>query len=341
MSVRNSLQALALVLVLSAPLGLVGCGGSGDGSASDGSASSDRASVVLISGASLTVGAYERSHKASFDAMCATYDFDCRAVDSIDYAVAEQTLTRLATSGTDLIVVNSSGFAEALTEVAPDFPETWFIMTSDIDSPDGLENVAGFVNDWAEFGYLGGVAGAHISDTGVFGFSNGEPLTVADKVMGGFIDGARSVNPDSKLVVRYANSWTDTTLTREASLAMLNAGADLLSGLAGSASPGTIQAVQREKADYIGYYADEYEEAPCCVRTSMVVNTEQQYDQLGQLYAGEKLQPKLYLSTVENGGITLAPLRGVPKATAQKIQAIQQKIADGEIEVTSKPYAAP
>lgn len=335
MSVPKSMRILALVVAASAPLGLLGCGGS------DGGSSSGDTQVAFVSGGTAGVGGYEQSHLESFKAMCSKYDFDCSVIDEVDYAGAPRTLTRLATSGTDLVVANSSGFADSLEEVAPDFPETWFVMTSNIEEPKGFDNLAGFVNDYTELGYLGGVAGAHISQGDIFGFANGEPLEVIDQLMGGFIDGARTVDPNSKLLVRDTNSFTDATLAREASKAEIAQGADLLSSTAGSATPGSIQAAQQAKVDFIGYFADEYERAPCCVRTSMVVNTKQQYDKLGELYASEKLQPKLYRSTVENGGITLAPLRGVPTATAEKIQAVQKKIADGDIQVTSEPYESP
>jgi basic membrane lipoprotein Med (substrate-binding protein (PBP1-ABC) superfamily) len=296
------------------------------------------AKVAIIVTGPARVGGFNVTHLNAYDAMCKQYDFDCTIVDNVDYASANQTLERLAASGNNLVIANSNGFADALYEVAPKFRNTWFVMTSDLPGTKGNKNLAAFVQRWSEFGYLGGVAAARLSKTGIMGYVIGQPIATGKRMMGGFVQGARSVNPKAKVLVKYTNSFVDASLAKQAALAEIAEGADVLTGIAGGAAPGIIQAVQEKNVTYIGYFADEYKTAPKNIPTSMTINGPRIYSQIGRLFSTKQLKARVYLGTVADGSIRLAPLRGVPKAIAKKILKAQADVKSGKIKVKDRLY---
>ena len=294
--------------------------------------------VAIIETGPALVGSYNTTHTVAFKAMCAKYKFNCKVVDNVDYAKTDQILTQLASSGMNLIIANSNGFANGLLDIAPKFKNTWFVVTSDIPGTNGNKNLAGFVQDWQQFGYLGGVTAGYLSKSGIAGYVVGQPLTAAKRMMSGFLQGERYVNPKAKLRYKYTNSWVDTSLAKQAALAEIASGADVVTAIDGGGNPGVIQAAQEKKLKYLGYLADEYKSAPCCIPTSMTINAKHIYDQIGSLYSTKKLQPKLYVGTVQDGTIALAPLRGVSKSVAAKILAVQAKLKAGQIKVKETLY---
>jgi basic membrane protein A len=294
--------------------------------------------IAYIATGPATVGGYNVAHTNAFNAMCKKYSFNCKIVDNVNFPTAAQTMTTVAASGANMVIVNSSGFAAAMLEVAPKFPQVWFVMTSDLETTNNLKNVAGFIQTWREFGYLGGVVAGYMSKTNKAGWVNGLPLAAARKMMGGFIQGARSVNKKMKVLVRYTNSFVDTSLAKQAALTEIADGADVLTGVAGGAQAGVSQAVVEKKKKYIGYILDDYKSAPCCTITSMTLDLLTVYNRIGNLYTSKKLGARLYVGTVKNGSIKLAPLRGVPAPIAKKILAIQARMKQGKIAVADILY---
>lgn len=331
LSTRRVAIAAALLVAVAAAVAVAGASASSSRQAAS-------AKVAIIETGPALVGSYNTTHTLAFNAMCKQYKFTCKVVDNVAYANTDQTLTRLAAAGMNLIIANSNGFANGLLDIAPKFPNTWFVMTSDIPGTKGNKNLAGFVQDWQQFGFLGGVVAGYLSKTGVMGYVVGQPLTAAKRMMGGALQGVRYVNPKARVIFKYTNSWVDTSLAKQAALAEVASGADVVTAVDGGGNPGVIQAAQEKKLKYLGYLADEYKSAPCCIPTSMTIDAKHIYQQIGQLYSTKQLKPKLYVGGVGDGSIKLAPLRGVPKAIAAKILAVQAKVKSGQIKVKETLY---
>ncbi len=265
--------------------------------------------------------------------MCNKYNFQCRTIDNLPPAQAVDAMRNLGSQGVNLIIASSNGYSDQLIQAAREFPNTWFVMTSDLPSTQGLPNVVAFVWNWYQFGWLGGVAAGYLTKTGKTGYVLGAPLLAAQQAMEGFRQGAQIGHPGTQVTFRLINSFNDAVAAREASQAMISAGVDVLTGIAGGANPGIIQASQSSRVSYIGYLADEYSTAPGSIPTSMVGNVAKEYDDLGRLYSSHQLQAKLYVGTVQDGTISLAQLRDIPADTASKIQQQVANLKDGKITI--------
>jgi basic membrane protein A len=119
-----------------------------------------------------------------------------------------------------------------------------------------------------EAGYLAGVvAGLATKDTfdsrlnkdNVIGFVGGMKIPPVQKFEAGFIAGAKSVNPDVKVESIYVGKFDDQAGGKEAGLALIDKGADIVFAAAGQTGVGTFSACQSsKKALFIGVDSDQY-----------------------------------------------------------------------------------
>ena len=75
----------------------------------------------------------------------------------------------------------------------------------------------------------------------------------------GYIEGAKSVNPDIKVDTRYTNDYVDTAIAKEYGLSMINDNnCDLIWGVAGNAGNGAAEAAfETGKAYFLGVDSDQ------------------------------------------------------------------------------------
>ena len=106
-----------------------------------------------------------------------------------------------------------------------------------------------------------GVIIKQITDDGMlkFGFVGGVDSPVINDFLIGYIEGAKSVNPDIKVDVRYTNDYVDTSIAKEYGLSMINDNhCDLIWGVAGNAGNGAAEAAyETGKAYFLGVDSDQ------------------------------------------------------------------------------------
>jgi len=74
----------------------------------------------------------------------------------------------------------------------------------------------------------------------------------------GYIEGAKSVNPNIKVAVSYTNNFADSAKAKELSLAQINTnGADVIFSVAGASGAGTIEACAESGKYVIGVDSDQ------------------------------------------------------------------------------------
>ena len=110
-------------------------------------------------------------------------------------AQREQALRRFAQSGSNPIVMAGFAFATALTEVAPDFPDTKFVIVDMVvDKP----NVKSVVFNEHEGSYLVGMMAALASKTGTVSFIGGMDIPLIRKFACGYAQGAKAAGPGNR-----------------------------------------------------------------------------------------------------------------------------------------------
>ena len=128
--------------------------------------------------------------------------------------------------GVDLIVGEAFGIGREAREAAGDHPEVAFLM-GDTGGPHGA-NFAVFDNWLHEPCYLMGILAGAMTRTNRLGMVGGHPIGEVNRLFHAFMNGARSVNPEVEFKVAFIHSWYDPPKAREAALAQVEAGVDVL-----------------------------------------------------------------------------------------------------------------
>jgi basic membrane protein A and related proteins len=342
------LRTLLAVLAVAAMVFVTACGGGDDSSSSSGSSNASSSTggkkqvrAALIGVAPVTSGDWDPAGYKAFQAMCQHISAKCTNQESVSYDDAAQVLRRLAQSN-DLIIAHSSGYEAAVLEVAPQFPKTHFVVWSDLSTTKGLKNVTGYAANWNELGYLMGTIGEAASPTHKFGHVNSEPIPAFARWAGGAKQAATDQGSASDYLSAYIGTFTDQSKAKQAALAMMDKGAGVIFASADSAGLGAVDAAKEKGKLVIMPYIDQSKIAPDNVITSVTLDFDGTYDQIGTLYADGKLEPKIYPMNVENGGIKLVtPFKNVDPAVEQKVQQTYDDIKSGKLKVDPTAQVKP
>jgi basic membrane protein A len=144
------------------------------------------------------------------------------------------------------------------------------------DAAELLPNYQGLIFAEAQAGYLAGVVAATISETGVIGAVGGiESVPPVKAYIGGYQNGALSVNPDIEVLVTYVSEDITTAFndpTTGASLAeqMIGQDADVIFQVAGLSGQGALEAACDADIYGIGVDVDQALALPnlTCIVTS-------------------------------------------------------------------------
>ena len=161
-------------------------------------------------------------------------------------------LRLLADGGYNPIIAVGFAYAAALAEVSPDYPDTSFAIVDDASFE--ADNVANLVFAEEQGSFLVGAIAASASETGKIGFVGGVNVPLIQKFEAGYIAGAKAVNPDIKVQVKYLtqapdfSGFTDPAKGKTAAEGMFDDGADVVYHAAGGSGCGVFEARQRPAA---------------------------------------------------------------------------------------------
>jgi simple sugar transport system substrate-binding protein len=164
--------------------------------------------------------------------------------DGIGYDNTQAVLERLARSGNQFVIAQASGYNTIAPRVAV---QTKVPMIS-YDNPKNLiKNYMSDIETSSQDGaYLAGVLAAKKTTTNKLGIVISAADTNWFKQAGGFVAGARSVNPDIKFAFSQVGqaSYDDAAGGKRVMQATIAAGADVVFGMGDGATLGYIQAVE-------------------------------------------------------------------------------------------------
>ncbi len=234
----------------------------------------------------------------------------------------------------DIIFGDAFGNEEAARRVAADFPEIAFVFGS--GGGPANPNFSVFDNWIHEPAYLAGMLAGGLTKTNVVGVVGGYPVPEVNRITNAFIQGAQSVNPDVEVKVTFLNSWFDPAAAKEAALAQVGAGADVLF----AERFGVIEAAQERGLIAIGNMSDQQSLAPGNVVTSVTWNMDPTVKYvIDQVLAGSYTAQDLKdFSMVAKGGAALAAINvsipgGVPDDLKAMVEAREAEIVAGTFRV--------
>ncbi len=246
--------------------------------------------------------------------------------DDIGYAGdMERILREVAeTKKPTAIFGDAFGNEEAVRRVARDYPDIAFVFGSGLGPAD--PNLSVFDNWIHEPAYLCGLIAGAMTKSNVIGVVGGYPVPEVNRIVNAFIYGVKETNPDAKVLVTFINSWFDPPAAKEAALAQIDAGADVLF----AERFGVIEAAVENNLWAFGNMSDQYELGPNNVLTGPVwdMRPTVQYV-IKQVKAGTYTAQDLKdFSMMAKGGARLAPFHGMDKHIPKDILDLVKKRED-------------
>ncbi|MGC9358299.1 MAG: BMP family protein, partial [Anaerolineae bacterium] len=164
----------------------------------------------------------------------------------------------------DAIFGDAFGNEEAVRRVGAEYPEIAFVFGSGLGPAD--PNVAVFDNWIHEPAYLCGLIAGGMTESNTIGVVGGYPVPEVNRIVNAFIEGVKETNPDAEVLVTFINSWFDPAAAKEAALAQVDSGADILF----AERFGVIEAAVENDLYAFGNMSDQYELGPGHVLTGPV-----------------------------------------------------------------------
>ena len=234
--------------------------------------------------------------------------------------------------GFNIIIGHGFEYGDALAAAAEEYPEVNFIQVGGI--AENGTNLVSYVFQAGQGGYAAGILAGLMVESGKLGGVGAVEIPTIAADFNAFKIAAQTVNPAVKDVpVAYTGSWVDIPKAKEAAIAQVDSGIELILANGDNANVGAIEAAQEHGKTYvIGWTRDQNHLAPELVLTS----NEQRVDHIlveaiKEIKAG-KMEWKNHVVGFKEGAQTFAPFnKAVPAKVATEVNNVIKALADGLI----------
>ena len=251
-------------------------------------------------------------------------------VGSADY---RRVLTEFARDGYPLIMGDAFAAEDVARRVAREFPETAFVFGSGQGPAE--PNFSVFDNWIHEPAYLSGLIAGKMSKSNTVGTVAAMDIPEVARLTNAFCFGAKESNPQVKCKVTFIGSFFDPPKAKEAALAQIAAGVDVVF----AERFGVIEAAAEKGVLAISNMSDQSALAPDTVITGPVWDMWPTVENaIKQVQAGVyTAQDFGSFSLMAKGGATLAPFGAfeakLPAEVKKLVDEKRQAILDGSFRV--------
>ena len=273
-------------------------------------------------------------HQACLKAQKEMGNIEYEFTEKIAAADFEKVLREYAERGFDLIVGDAFLAGEdPARRVAKDYPEIAFAFGSEFGPV--APNFSVFDNWIHEPSYLCGVIAGRLTKSNVLGVVAAIPIGEVNRLVNAFKAGALKVNPKVKVKISYIGGWFDPPKAKEAAIAQIEAGADLIF----AERFGVFEAAKEKGVLAFGNMSDQNAMAPDVVITGPM------WDMYPTIkFCIEMVQKKAWVSMdlgewsmMAKGGSRLAPFHSfektLPADVIKEVRELEQKILSGTYRV--------
>lgn len=244
--------------------------------------------------------------------------------------------------GAQLVIAHASALDQATKEVAEEHPEVCFVQAFGQKEPG--PNMTHYADDATGVNYLAGMAAASQSESGTIGTVGGVDLDEIKAGAKAFENGAKAIKPDVKHLLTWVGDFEDPLKGKEAGLAQIQQGADVLFALGDGTGLGTVEAAKERDVKIIGAWFDQEKLAPELMVTGFVTDWAPLVKDVAEKFRADGADAcgkGKYVATLENKGMLLAPFHAfedkIPADVKKKIEDAETAINDGSLDpVTGK-----
>lgn len=246
---------------------------------------------------------------------------------------AARVIRDYAQQGYDMIFTTSFGYMDPTLEVAQEFPNVLFEHCSGYKTADNMSTYFGRIYQPR---YLSGIVAGEMTEANKIGYVAAFPIPEVIRGINAFTRGVRSVNPEAEVSVVWTNTWYDPVKEREAAVALLDEGVDLVTQHQDTTEP--QKAAQERGALSIGYDSDMRSFVGDTVLTSPIWNWGTYYVDTVKAAIDGEWETHQFWGGLNEGVVQLADYSPqVPDDVQEMVAAEREKIVSGEWDVFCGP----
>ena len=228
---------------------------------------------------------------------------DTTVLQSRSAADYQINMTVLANKRYDEIFAIGFLMAKDVQEVAERYTKRHFSI---IDAVVDMPNVTSVTFKEEEGSFLAGALAAMTTKTKTIAFLGGIDIPLLRKFEAGFAAGAREIDPNVKVLVKYVGSFDDVASGKELAGVQFDQGADIIYVAAGKAGLGAIdQAKRRSGVFIIGVDSNQDGMAPGKILTSMIKRVDTGVFRVCQEAVAHRVRSAHLVLGLKEGGVGL------------------------------------
>ena len=243
-------------------------------------------------------------------------------------------IQELINEGCEIIICNSFGFGEWVTQMAQEYPDIYFFHATGVEEGDNLASYFGRIY---QMRYLSGIVAGLQTESNEIGYVAAIPISEVNRGINAFTLGVKKVNPDATVYVEWTNSWTDDGMCEAAVNNLLaEHDIDVLAMHTDSNKP--LEMAEKNGIWSIGYNIDNSANYPNTYLTAPVWEWQNFYEPQILACLQDKFHGKHHWEGVETGLVSLAPFTGnVKQGIAETVEAEKEKLESGLFDVFYGP----
>ena len=250
----------------------------------------------------------------------------------------------------DLVIAVGFIFTDDVTQLAKEYPNTNFAVVDYSISTDKAgnpipppPNVAALKFKEEEGSFLVGALAAMVGGSKKVGFVGGMDVPLIWKFEAGYKAGVKYVCPDCTVIVQYAGAtpiaFRNPGKGKELALSQYADGANVIYHASGATGLGVFQAARQTGKYAIGVDADQYDEAPGHVLTSMVKGIDVAVFDMVNRVRDHTFKGGIYTYGLARNGVSYVYDEHnralIPDSVRAKLEQIKTDIIAGKIAVPS------
>jgi basic membrane protein A and related proteins len=255
---------------------------------------------------------------------------------------AERVLREYASTGKYQIIWAHSSYSDQVKKLMVEFPEILWAVTGSGNEPLG-GNAYLIYEHGHEGAYLLGILAGKMTKSNIIGYVGGFPADDVNDALNGFLDGAKSVNPNVEAKYSFIESWYDPPKAKEATLALIAAGADFVY----AERLGVFDGCSEKQTLCFGHFEDQNYLAPDVVLSSTTINWQPSAELLLETWWKHETEGTPYNApmdqvwySMKEGGVDIAPFHDladeVPQDALDAMNKAHDEIMAGTLVVPLK-----
>lgn len=298
------------------------------------STSNNRFKVAIALPGVITDQAWNQSGYEGVNLTKQKLDAEVAYIEKVAQADQTEVLTDFARKGYNLVLAHGGQFDASVEQVSSQFPNTFFVAVNGSIKGD---NIAALRIDHLQTSYLCGIIGASVTKSNKLAYIAGEKFPATEEELRGFELGAKSVKPNIQVTSIFTGDWNDVAKAKEATLALISTGADVIYQWLDIASATVLQTASDKGVYAFGNTKDQLDIAPKAVLTSAVKRLDLAIAYLAELAQKKQLKGQIYTIGLERPDIlSLGKFAAtLPESIQNKVLKAKQEIIDQKITWTA------